>query len=431
MRIVYALGDRGKPFLDKSFPARAGGSGVRVLCLDGGGIRGVASIVVLERIMAAAGHKYVGECFDLIVGTSTGGIIAIGAGLLRMSVAEVADLYENTAEQIFVSDAWATIARYGPGHNAARSFESLMTDIMGKEFDQPLYASCAHERWYTAGVGDGGGDGDGDGDGQRGNGCRPGGPPRICLVSSIVSRTPSTPYLMRSYRRTSTATDAASGEMPGDHRPGAVSALRATTAAPWYMAEHAVQKELSLGRATSDFESRGGKTSPADGEDSGESEGDVAIEEASTHARRHDDASRVTTTLRFIDGAIASNNPTAVGVFEARRLFPRDRKLCVVSVGTGAALPREVPGTGYAQSQAVSNLIAATCDVTQVDATVRHVLGAGDRYFRFQPTGQAFGCELNDTRKETMEALRREATEYLDTEAAKAQVAELAALLRK
>ena len=127
--------------------------------------------------MAAAGHKYVGECFDLIVGTSTGGIIAIGAGLLRMSVAEVADLYENTAEQIFVSDAWATIARYGPGHNAARSFESLMTDIMGKEFDQPLYASCAHERWYTAGVGDG--DGDGDGDGQRGNGCRPGWTPSV------------------------------------------------------------------------------------------------------------------------------------------------------------------------------------------------------------------------------------------------------------
>ena len=135
----------------------------------------------------------------------------------------------------------------------------------------------------------------------------------------------------------------------------------------------------SLGRATSDFESRGGKTSPGEhGEDSGDgSEGDAAIEEATTHAPRHDDASRVTTTLRFIDGAIASNNPTAVGVFEARRLFPRDRKLCVVSVGTGAALPREVPGTGYAQSQAVSNLIAATCDVTQVDATVRHVLGAG------------------------------------------------------
>ena len=182
--------------------------------------------------------------------------------------------------------------------------------------------------------------------------------------------------------------------MPGDHRPGAVSAPRATTAAPWYMAEHAVLKELSLGRATSDFESAGGKSSPADGEDSGESEGDVAIEEASTThaATRHDDASRVTTTLRFIDGAIASNNPTAVGVFEARRLFPRDRKLCVVSVGTGAALPREVPGTGYAQSQAVSNLIAATCDVLQVDATVRHVLGAEDRYFSFQPTGQAFGA---------------------------------------
>ena len=429
MRIVYALGDRGKPFLDKSFPpsrtSSGGGVGsVRVLCLDGGGIRGVASIVVLERIMAQAGHTYVGECFDLVVGTSTGGIIAIGAGLLRMTVAEVADLYENTAEQIFVSTPYLTAARYGPGHNAARSFESLMTDIMGKEFDQPMYASCAHERWYTAGVGGGG-----DDDAGKGAGCRPGGPPRICLVSSIVSRTPSTPYLMRSYRRTTTATDVATGEMPGDHRPGAVSALRATTAAPWYMAEHAVQKELGLGRATSDFESAApGKTG---GEyDETDSDGDGAGEREAEHTG-HDDASRVTTKLRFVDGAIASNNPTAVGVFEARRLFPRDRKLCVVSLGTGAAIPHEVPSTGYAQGQWVSNLIAATCDVLQVDATVRHVLGAGDRYFRFQPMGKTFGCELNDTKRETMEALRKEATEYLDTEAAKAQVAELAALLRK
>ena len=70
----------------------------------------------------------------------------------------------------------------------------------------------------------------------------------------------------------------------------------------------------SLGRATSDFESAApGKTG---GEyDETDSDGDGAGEREAEHTG-HDDASRVTTKLRFVDGAIASNNPTAVGVFE-------------------------------------------------------------------------------------------------------------------
>jgi len=34
---------------------------------------------------------------------------------------------------------------------------------------------------------------------------------------------------------------------PGEHRAGVVLALRATTAAPWYMEELVVDKELGLG----------------------------------------------------------------------------------------------------------------------------------------------------------------------------------------
>lgn len=50
--------------------------GSRVLCLDGGGIRGLLQMVTLREIERQTGKKIV-ELFDWIVGTSTGGIIAL------------------------------------------------------------------------------------------------------------------------------------------------------------------------------------------------------------------------------------------------------------------------------------------------------------------------------------------------------------------
>jgi hypothetical protein len=46
-------------------------------------------------------------------------------------------------------------------------------------------------------------------------------------------------------------------------------------------------------------------------------------------------------------------------------------------------------------------------------------------------SGEVFGCALNDTSVETKEALKAAAAAYMDTEAAAAEVAELAALLRQ
>lgn len=56
--------------------------GGRVLCLDGGGIKGVVLIAQLMALEKVSG-KSVLECFDWIAGTSTGGILACGlaAGL--------------------------------------------------------------------------------------------------------------------------------------------------------------------------------------------------------------------------------------------------------------------------------------------------------------------------------------------------------------
>lgn len=71
----------------------------RILSIDGGGIRGVFPAAFLARLEEHIDHPIV-SYFDLVAGTSTGGIIAIGLGL-GLSAAEVLDLYEDRGPIIF------------------------------------------------------------------------------------------------------------------------------------------------------------------------------------------------------------------------------------------------------------------------------------------------------------------------------------------
>lgn len=75
----------------------------QVLSLDGGGIRGVFAAAVLAAVEEDLGSSIV-EHFDLISGTSTGGIIALGLGL-GMRPAEILDFYVNHGPRIF-SNPW-------------------------------------------------------------------------------------------------------------------------------------------------------------------------------------------------------------------------------------------------------------------------------------------------------------------------------------
>ena len=79
---------------------------MRVLSIDGGGIRGLIPAVVLAEIERRTGRR-VADLFDLIAGTSTGGILACalarpGAdGRPRYSAEELIDLYELEGPRIF------------------------------------------------------------------------------------------------------------------------------------------------------------------------------------------------------------------------------------------------------------------------------------------------------------------------------------------
>jgi uncharacterized protein len=55
----------------------------RILSLDGGGIRGAFTAAVLTEWEKQTG-RVISDHFDLIAGTSTGGIIALGPGARRL-----------------------------------------------------------------------------------------------------------------------------------------------------------------------------------------------------------------------------------------------------------------------------------------------------------------------------------------------------------
>lgn len=71
----------------------------KILSLDGGGIKGVFAASFLETIEESTG-KRIADHFDLIAGTSTGGIIAIGLGL-GMSAREISQFYIDNGPSIF------------------------------------------------------------------------------------------------------------------------------------------------------------------------------------------------------------------------------------------------------------------------------------------------------------------------------------------
>jgi len=71
----------------------------KVLSIDGGGIKGVFPAALLAALDAKI-DRPINEYFDLIVGTSTGGIIALGLGL-GIPPSEILRLYQEKGEAIF------------------------------------------------------------------------------------------------------------------------------------------------------------------------------------------------------------------------------------------------------------------------------------------------------------------------------------------
>jgi uncharacterized protein len=76
---------------------------MKLLCIDGGGIRGIFAITILQALEEELGHP-VGEMFDVIAGTSTGSIIAASISLNK-NMKEIYESYKYYGEKIFTRQA--------------------------------------------------------------------------------------------------------------------------------------------------------------------------------------------------------------------------------------------------------------------------------------------------------------------------------------
>ena len=113
----------------------------RILCLDGGGIMGTQPASFLASLEESL-DRPIGEYFDLIAGTSTGGILAIGLGL-GFSAKRLLELYVERGPFIFgggvsgfpafIHGIWREIKHWvAPKHNAQGLRQELETILAQK-----------------------------------------------------------------------------------------------------------------------------------------------------------------------------------------------------------------------------------------------------------------------------------------------------------
>lgn len=120
-------------------PSTSVGGGSRgkqpyLLCLDGGGIRGLSSLYILKQLMEKIDPEKPPkpcEYFDMIGGTSTGGLIAIMLGRLRMTVDECIRDYRALSTKVFTrKHRLLSIRGHLQGRYDSKALEEAIKDVV-------------------------------------------------------------------------------------------------------------------------------------------------------------------------------------------------------------------------------------------------------------------------------------------------------------
>jgi len=177
------------------------------------------------------------------------------------------------------------------------------------------------------------------------------------LASSLVTHIPAEIFLFRNYEYPV----GVRSRYKGSSRTRAVDALRGSTAAPSYFDEV----------------------------------------EVTDHGQKY----------RFQDGGICCNNPTGVAIHEAKALWPNYPISCVVSLGTGKC--KKVLSKPGSIQGAISTLIESATSTERTHEIISDLLPL-DIYYRFNPTGDAFACELDETDQTKLEEMQKFAQRYIE-----------------
>lgn len=113
----------------------------RILSIDGGGLKGVMPASFLAEIEGSTGLRIV-DHFDLVVGTSTGGIIALGIGL-GLSCEKITDFYRQRGPEVFgqahggwiqdvLDSVWRRTRRLVTNKHSGDPLHNALEDAFGK-----------------------------------------------------------------------------------------------------------------------------------------------------------------------------------------------------------------------------------------------------------------------------------------------------------
>lgn len=115
---------------------------VTILSIDGGGIRGIIPAMILNEIEKISG-KPVSQIFDLVAGTSTGGILSLGLTKPKSSddltpaytASDLVDMYEKEGSKIFAIDLIHSIIAAGnllEEKYTSKGIEQVLTKYFGE-----------------------------------------------------------------------------------------------------------------------------------------------------------------------------------------------------------------------------------------------------------------------------------------------------------
>ncbi|KEP54088.1 patatin-like phospholipase, partial [Rhizoctonia solani 123E] len=128
--------------------------GLNILCIDGGGVRGLSSLIILQEIMRRIENTNTGrkvhpfEYFDFIAGTGTGGISACMLGRLRMPIDKAISEYAKLVKEVF-----REIKMIGPtmykGTKLQNALKTMVREATGDE-EETMNEGTEHIACKTA-----------------------------------------------------------------------------------------------------------------------------------------------------------------------------------------------------------------------------------------------------------------------------------------
>lgn len=341
---------------------------LRILCIDGGGARGMAAVVQLRAIERACGQP-LHEMFDLICGTSIGSALTTAMAMQQptssmLNMLELlswrGDSTVNSGRGVFTRASNWTLLQSGARITAKHMEEMLhwCCKTIGAS-DQPMQRATEpapvgastheeHENWRKSA--------EHAIDGRR----RPV-TPCLCTVASKMTRgSEVTPWVNSNYSREGAFTYTGASDW------SAFEMIRASSAAPTYFPAYV-----------------------------------------------HKDGAT------YVDGALVANNPAKVALAEAHALFGGRPIGCFVSIGCGKETKNadEEVGTDKSVLYWVMKMIAIPVSVYATHKEVQQQLKYHNHpslpepaYFRLDPTHD---FELGECKEERVKSMAQVTSEYV------------------